>query len=202
MKRLSILLSAVLLFALAGCGTNSTSTTKASSQQTKSSSTSNTNTTSSNSTSSQSTNSNDPWTYYNNATWSTDFNGLKMQVEKVVVTDKAPEESDINKHDASAVGVKFKMVNTTSGKFTVYPDQAVLVTSTGEQIDSPSMLATDHLGGEIDLGVTKEGNIIWYLQRGHAADIKWIKLKFSGHVGPESQLDGQTKDFEFTINLK
>jgi hypothetical protein len=210
MKRLLALFSVVLLVALAGCGSDSASkkidenSTKAAAktgdQQTKSdaksSNTKNTSTTS------EPAKQDDVWTYYNNATWSNNFNGLKLQVEKVVVTDKAPELSDTTKRDASAVGVRFKLENTTKGKFTVYPDQAVLVTSTGEQIDTPEMLATDHIGGEIDLGVIKEGNVIWYLQRGHAADIKWVKLKFSGHVGGEDQLDGQSKDFEFTINLK
>jgi hypothetical protein len=209
MKKGLVVMSAVLLFALAGCGADSSSkkiddnstktAAKTGEQQTKAPST---NTSSNSSTTSKSTNADDPWTYYNNATWSDDFNGLKMQVEKVVVTDKAPEESDMTKKDASAVGVRFKMENTTQGKFTAYPDQAVLVTSTGEQIDMPSMLASDNLGGEIDLGVVKEGNVIWYLQRGHAADIQWVKLKFNVHVGGEDQLDGQTKTEEFTINLK
>lgn len=212
MKKLLVVASSVLLLGLAGCGSADTASkkiddhstkaaAKTGNQQSKSASTNNSST-SSNSTTSQTKSSDDPWTYYNNATWSDNFNGLKLQVEKVVVTDKAPEEADTSKKDASAVGVRFKMENTTKDKFTIYPDQASLVTSTGEQIDAPSMLATDHLGGEIDLGVIKEGNIIWYLQRGHAADIKWVKLKFSGHVGGEDQLDGQSKDFEFTINLK
>lgn len=208
MKKGLLVMSTVMLFALAGCGADSASkkidnnstkaTAKTGNQQTKSSSTS----TGSNSSSTASKSADDPWTYYNNATWSDDFNGLKMQVEKVVVTDKAPEEADLTKKDASAVGVRFKMENTTQGKFTAYPDQAVLVTSTGEQIEAPSMFASDHLGGEIDLGVVKEGNVIWYLQRGHAADIQWVKLKFNVHVGGEDQLDGQTKTEEFTINLK
>lgn len=217
MKKSLIVLSSVLALGigLAGCSSsdsvskkiddNSTkATAKTGDQQTKAPSTNTNSGSNSNSNSSPNTtaNTNDPWTYYNNAQWSDNFNGLKLQVEKVVVTDKAPELQDQTKQDASAVGVKFKLENTTQGKFTVYPDQAVLVTSTGEQIDMPEMFVSDHIGGEIDLGVIKEGNVIWYLKRGHAADIQWIKLKFSGRVGTESSFDGQSKDFEFTINLK
>lgn len=141
------------------------------------------------------------WTYYDNAKWSDDYNGLKLEIQKAVVTDKAPTAEDENAN-ASAVGVKFRMENTTDGKFTFYPDQAVLVTSTGEQIDMPDMFVSDNLGGEIDKGVIKEGNIIWYLERGHAEDIEWIKLEFSGHQGAEDDFEAEIKEYEIELKLK
>ncbi|OAT85968.1 hypothetical protein A6P54_17610 [Bacillus sp. MKU004] len=143
----------------------------------------------------------DIWTYYNDAKWSDDYNGLKMEIQKAVVTDKAPTMEDENAK-ASAVGVKFKMENTTDGKFTFYPDQAVLVTSTGEQIDMPDMWVSDSIGGEIDKGVIKEGNIIWYLERGHAEDIEWIKLEFHGYQGPEDDFESEMKEYEVELQLK
>lgn len=143
----------------------------------------------------------DIWTYYNDATWSDDYNGLKMEIQKAVVTDKAPTMED-ETAETSAVGVKFKMENTTDGKFTFYPDQAVLVTSTGEQIDMPDMWVSDSIGGEIDKGVIKEGNIIWYLERGHAEDIEWIKLEFSGHQGAEDDFEAEMKEYEIELQLK
>ncbi|WP_210367042.1 hypothetical protein [Bacillus sp. REN3] len=143
----------------------------------------------------------DIWTYYDNAKWSDNYNGLKLEVQKVVVSDKAPTMEDENAK-ASAVGVKFKMENTTEGKFTFYPDQAVLVTSTGEQIDMPDMWVSDDLGGEIDKGVIKEGNIIWLLERGNAEAIEWIKMSFTGHQGDEDNFDAETKEYEFEIKLK
>jgi ABC-type glycerol-3-phosphate transport system substrate-binding protein len=36
----------------------------------------------------------DIWTYYNDAKWSDDYNGLKMEIQKAVVTDKAPTMED------------------------------------------------------------------------------------------------------------
>ena len=143
----------------------------------------------------------DIWTYYDNAKWSDNYNGLKLEVQKVVVSDIAPTMEDENAK-ASAVGVKFKMENTTEGKFTFYPDQAVLVTSTGEQIDMPDMWVSDDIGGEIDKGVIKEGNIIWYLERGNAEAIEWIKMSFSGRQGDEDNFEAETKDYEFEIKLK
>jgi hypothetical protein len=147
------------------------------------------------------TNKDDIWTYFDNAKWSDDYNGLKMEVQKVVVTDKAPTVEDENAN-ASAVGVKFNMENTTDGKFTFYPDQAVLVTSTGEQIDMPDMWVSDSIGGEIDKGVIKEGYIIWYPERGNAEAIEWIKMSFSGHQGDEDDFEAELKEYEFEIKLK
>jgi hypothetical protein len=145
----------------------------------------------------------DIWTYYENATWSDNFKGLKTTIQKVVVSDKAPGyDEEGNEITTSAVGVKFQIENTTDGKFTTYPDQAVLVTSTGEQIDMPDMLVSDQLGGEIDKGVIKEGDVIWYLQRGNAEKIEWIKLKWSAHVGGEDELDGEMKEYEVELKLK
>jgi hypothetical protein len=145
--------------------------------------------------------SDDIWTYYDNAKWSEDFNGLKLEIQKAVVTDIAPTPEDENAK-ASAVGVKFKIENTTEGKFTTYPDQAVLVTSTGEQIDMPDMFVSDNLGGEIDKGVIKEGNVIWYLERGEAEKIEWIKLSFNARQGPEDELENDSKEFEIELKLK
>lgn len=138
----------------------------------------------------------DLWTYYNDAKWSDDFKGLKTEIQKVVVSDKMPSATEPDKFDHSAVGIKVRMENTTKGFFTAYPDQAVLVTSTGEQIDNPEMWASDHIGGEIEEGVIKEGNIVWFLKRGHAEDIKWIKLKWNAY-----EADDFTKNKEYSIKL-
>src|SRR5690606_27379842 len=100
---------------------------------------------------------------------------------------------------ASAVGIKFKLENTTEGVFNTYPDQAVLVTSTGEQIDMPDIFMSDNLGGEIEKGVIKEGNIIWFLERGHAEDITWIKIKWSATQG---DLFGDGERKEYAVELQ
>lgn len=145
----------------------------------------------------------DIWTYYESATWSDDFQGLKTTIQKVVVSDKAPGIDDEGDQiTTSAVGVKFHIENTTEGKFTTYPDQAVLVTSTGEQIEMPDMFVSDNIGGEIDKGVIKEGDVIWYLQRGNAEKIEWIKLKWNARVGAEDTFDGERKEYEIELKLK
>lgn len=130
----------------------------------------------------------DIWTYYNDATWEGDFNGLRTEIQKVVVTEKAPTLEDEDA-EVSAVGVKFLVENTTDGKFTTYPDQATLVTSTGEQVEA-DLLLSDNLGGDIHEGVIKEGDVIFYLERGEAESIEWIKLEWtSTDIGLEEDGD-------------
>lgn len=116
-----------------------------------------------------------------------------------MVTDKAPTVED-ESAEVSAVGVKFSIENTSDHVFTTYPDQAILVTSTGEQIDMPDMWISDSLGGDIHEGVIKEGNVIWYLERGEASTIEWIKLEWTSE-------DTGIEDFEIaykthTVELK
>ncbi|WLR41656.1 hypothetical protein LC087_12345 [Bacillus carboniphilus] len=145
----------------------------------------------------------DIWTYYEDATWSDDFKGLKMEIQKIFVTNEAPSDDD---PDAltSAVGMKFKLENTTDGKFTTFPDQAVLVTSTGEQIEMTAFWGTDDVGGEIDKGVIKEGNVIWNLQRGEADKIEWVKINFDAQTGdydtPYDEIE--QNDYEIELQLK
>ncbi|MEC0092902.1 hypothetical protein [Paenibacillus macquariensis] len=143
----------------------------------------------------------DIWTYYNDTTWSDDFNGIISTIEKVVVSDKVPKDGNKDDPTASAVGVVMKIENTTENIYTTYPDQAELVTSTGEQI-SADMFYSDHLGGELEEGVIKQGNVIFSLQRGHAADIKWIKMKWYVTEGDGMQMDAKRKEYSVKLELK
>jgi len=200
LKRLALgLFSLVLIFGvLAGCGDDSTKIASDNNSKT----TTKKEDSDKNSSGSSQKQTNDIWTYYNNATWSNNYQGFKTTIEKVVVSDKAPAEDGSDKKQ-TAVGVKFKLENTTKDKFTTYPDQAVLVTSTGEQIDMPSMFGSDNLGGEYDEGVKKEGDVIWYLKNaGTANNIKWVKFKWSIHKGGEDEIDAPTHDYEVKLELK
>lgn len=146
----------------------------------------------------------DIWTYYEDAKWTEDFNGLKLDIQKVVVTDKAPTAEDENAK-VSAVGVKFRVENTSDHMFTAYPDQAVLVTSTGEQIDMPDMWISDDVGGDIHEGVIKEGNVIWYLERGQAEAIEWIKLEWLATdtaLEDANDYENAYKTFSVKLDLK
>lgn len=147
----------------------------------------------------------DIWTYYNDAKWEDTWEGLKFSIQKAVVSDKAPGLDDNgNEITTSAVGVKMQIENTTNDKvYTTYPDQATLITSTGEQVEA-DMTYSDNLGGEIYEGVIKEGNLIFYLERGNAESIKWIKLTWSNNYeDPNGDYDKDLyNDTEVKLELK
>lgn len=188
-KIIALILASLLSVGLVGCGGNKeTSNNSETSTKTEDNSKEKT--------------VNAEWTHFNDAKWNDDFNGLKSEVVKVVVSDKTPKPS--GETDLAAVGVKFKMTNTTKEKFTAYPDQAVLVTSTGEEIKTPDESVTASIGGVIEGGATKEGNVIWYLKnKGTAKDITWIKLTWKVHQGgDDAKADAPKKEYEVKISLK
>ena len=47
-----------------------------------------------------------------------------------------------------------------------------------QQVEA-DMWQSDDLGGEIHEGVIKEGNIFFYLERGEAESIEWVKLTWN-----------------------
>lgn len=147
----------------------------------------------------------DIWTYYENATFEETWEGLKFNIDAVAVSDEAPGYDDQgNEVVTSAVGVKFKIENTTSDKvYATYPDQATLVTSTGEQVEA-SLFESSGVGGEIHEGVIKDGDVFFYLERGAASEITWIKLNWSSsYSDPNGNYDNDIyKDHAIKIDLK
>ncbi|MEK5036345.1 hypothetical protein MKY96_33485 [Paenibacillus sp. FSL R7-0302] len=136
----------------------------------------------------------DYWTVIDGATWSDDYEGLKTTVKKIVVSNEVP----LDGNKKPAVGVSFTIENTTKDTFTTYPDQAVLVTSTGEQVEA-DMHQSEIIGGEIYEGVTKKGGVIFFLKEGHVEDIKWITLKWLTHKGGSSDI---TRDNQKNYDVK
>lgn len=141
----------------------------------------------------------DIWTYYEDANWEGTWEGLKFTVQKVVVSDQAPKLGENGEEIiGSAVGVKMQVENTSADKiYTTYPDQATLVTSTGEQV-SADFWVSDNLGGEIHEGVVKEGDLIFYLERGEATAVEWVKLIWSNSYSE----DDLYHDQEVKLELK
>src|SRR5699024_5018081 len=147
--------------------------------------------------------SDDIWTYFEDATYEDDFAGLVTKIEKVVTTDEGPN-IETDEQDADVVGVKFTIENTSDDKFDTYPDQAELVTSTGEQIDA-DMVLSDDIGGTIDKGVIKEGDVFFYLERGAVDEIEWVKLEWMStdlKAQEEEDWDNEYMNHEVELELK
>jgi len=144
-------------------------------------------------------NSSDPtdgWTV-RNISITEEWKGLEVEILGIAWAEQIYEDYDGNLHDI--ITVNFRIKNTrTSGKFTVYPDQGTLVTSTGEQV-SANLWESDSIGGELFEGVTKEGVVVWPLERGKVDSITWVRIIFSAY--DESSGLFSSKEFDIRIEL-
>jgi ABC-type glycerol-3-phosphate transport system substrate-binding protein len=188
MKRIIKCLSSVILVASILMGCSSTNTTQSEGINTSSSS---------------QTDSQNRWTYYKNVNWNEDYNGLKMEITLVGVSDQFPKlpSDKTDRKDSSVIAIHFKFQNTTNHKFS-FPTAPILITSTGEQVDTPNYdfggNGEESFGGEyIDGGVTKEYNVYWLLQRSKAQDAKWVKVLW--RVNSETEF---LKEIDARVELK
>ena len=139
------------------------------------------------------------WLVYDKAVWKNDFEGLVTTIEGVAVSDNMQYVSE---ESVSAVVVKFRVENEAGSLFTTFPDQAALMTSTGEHISIPNMWDTDPIGGEILPGEMKQGYVVWHLRRGNAEQIEWIRLEWNAYAGERGDARVERLTNRPEINLK
>lgn len=132
------------------------------------------------------------WNYYDKDPKKEKWEDLTFDIGRVATTNEFPTyDDDSNEVTKSAVAVEFKVENASKEKvYSTYPDQAVLVTNTGEQIDMTEMWESDDVGGEIHEGVKKEGMVVWVLEKSKAEQLEWIKLTWnSSYEDPDGNYD-------------
>ena len=84
--------------------------------------------------------------------------------------------------------------NTADSNVSFYPDQATLVTDTGQEVEADSSLS-DAVGGNFVGTAKKEGNIQWVLK--HDENIKKVTLHISGAV--DENFNGLSEDLKIEI---
>lgn len=141
------------------------------------------------------------WLVYDRAAWDDEFNGLVTYIHRVAVTDELVTADYPEMRSVVTVG--FTIENPTEDTFTTYPDQAMLETSTGEQIELPDIWLSDYFGGEIDGGSRREGDVIWVVEDGSAEEIEWIILRWYVYEGAELEIwDAARVDYAVRLMLK
>ncbi|MFJ8246199.1 hypothetical protein [Peribacillus asahii] len=141
---------------------------------------------------------------YRGAEWQGDYDsgGLTFKIHGFSVTNDLAKAYNIAnaEPDHKAVQVWFEVENTTDDKkYEVYPDQATLVTSTGEQVKPDPILTNHKIAGEIFEGVTKEGDIIFVLENTEdVADIESVKFVFKVY----SEDMAASEEYEVDLQLK
>lgn len=90
--------------------------------------------------------------------------------------------------------------NNSEDDICFYPDQAVLVTNTGEQVDGPHMFISDHIGGTFFGKIVKDGAVAYILPKSEAQEIEWVKLIMSApHL--DNTFDDVGKELRIKIDF-
>ena len=130
------------------------------------------------------------------------FGSVNLYIQNMTVADIRPNEDMKamfdDKEQVRAVVVTMKAENTSEQDVSFYPNQSMLVTDTGEQIDADLMMSGD-VGGDFLGKVKKEGQV-WFLLKDNTQEIKNIKLIFDPPYVTDSMNDlGVQKRLDFEI---
>lgn len=96
-----------------------------------------------------------------------------IQLAELKVAKDMKELFD-NKEELGVITIGMTVENTDESDVSIYPDQAVLTTDSGIQVDA-DVLLSDDVGGDFYGEVTKEGEVIFLLDL-PVDEIKDIKL--------------------------
>ena len=116
--------------------------------------------------------------------------------DEIVVTDE-------NK-DKVTVVVDFEIKNDNDFMISTYPAQATFITNTGEQVEA-DIFASESFDGDIHEGVTKEGHVLFNLDKTSIEDLSSFKMAWSSnHENGTSDNydDDYYKDNKLEVTLK
>ena len=144
----------------------------------------------------------------------TEESGIVQTIKEVSVFDNMTDainsygQSDLvitdENKDKVTVVVDFEIKNNNDFKICTYPTQATFVTNTGEQVEA-DMLASESFDGDIFEGVTKEGHVVFNLDKTSVEDLKSFKMDWStNHENGTSENydDDYYKDNKLEVTLK
>lgn len=127
---------------------------------------------------------------------------MKLFIDGVAILDVEPNEDMKmmfnDKDKVKAVVVDMKAENTSDDDITFNPNSAIIVTDTGEQVESEMFLMGD-VGGDFLGKVTKEGQT-WWLLNNLEKDIKEITMIISPPYKTEDWEDeGEERRIKFEV---
>ncbi|MRX70833.1 hypothetical protein GJU40_01460 [Bacillus lacus] len=127
---------------------------------------------------------------------------MNLYINSVGIVDVEPEEEMkyiFNEQDqVRAIIVDMKAENTSDKDITFNPNQSIIVTDTGEQLES-EMMFMGEAGGDFLGKVAKEGQT-WWLVKNLDKDIKKLTLVVSAPFSTDDWEDvGEEKRIEFEV---
>lgn len=144
----------------------------------------------------------------------TEESGIVQTIKEVSVFDNMTDAvnsygqsnlviNDENK-DKVTVVVDFEIKNNNDFKICTYPSQAIFITNTGEQVEA-DLLASESFDGDIFEEVTKEGHVLFNLDKTSVDDLESFKMAWStNHENGTSENydDDYYKDNKLEVTLK
>lgn len=127
---------------------------------------------------------------------------IKLTVEKAngVSMAVSDEYYDFFETDQlEYIQVDLQVENTSDDNITFYASQATMTTSTGEQLE-PDMLMSDHIDGEYYGEVNKSGTSFYILENSAVEDVESIRLIFSAASDENFEDLGEEIDIEVELN--
>ncbi|GGP07919.1 DUF4352 domain-containing protein [Oceanobacillus neutriphilus] len=119
-------------------------------------------------------------------------NGVSMSVSEDYVDTFGTDQLEY-------IQVDMEVENTSDDNVDFYASQAILTTSTGEQLE-PDFLMSDHIDGEFFGNVNKSGSSYYVLENSKAEDVESVRLIFSGTNDENYETIGEDIDVEIDLN--
>lgn len=200
-KKISSLVAVGLIsMSLVACSTDSSKESASGSDQTQEQQSNNT--------------TNNKGTVYEVEGATTEDSGIVQTIKEVSVFDNMTDAinsygqnnivvNDENK-DKVTVVVKFEIQNNNDFMICTYPSQATFITNTGEQVEA-DIMASESFDGDIYEGVTKEGNVLFNLDKTSIDELESFKMAWStNHENGTSDNydDDYYKDNKLEVTLK
>lgn len=118
----------------------------------------------------------------------TEDSGITQTIKEVIIFDNMTDAlesygqstlvlNEENK-DKVTVVVKFEIKNNNNFMINTYPTQATFITNTGEQVEA-DLWASESFDGEIYEGVTKEGHVLFNLDKTSIDELTSFKMAWS-----------------------
>ena len=127
---------------------------------------------------------------------------IKLTIEKANGVSMAVSDDYIDFFETDQleyIQVDMSVENTSDENITFYASQAVMTTSTGEQLES-DMIMSDHIDGEYIGAVKKSGSSFYILENSNAEDVESIRLIFSAASDENYDDVGEKIDIEIELN--
>jgi hypothetical protein len=134
--------------------------------------------------------------------WEETYNGLKMHINNVALTNQGPSWEDKN-NKVPVIKINVTLENTLDKKFTAGLYQSLLTTSFNENIQS-SLKMSDEFG-YIEPGEIKEGEILFFPQETQdiVAELKWVEWIFQVRMLDENNKQIEPKkEYEVKMEFK